>query len=36
MFIINDGISDIGFLPRRHLSAEEIAILAAQRPPGRG
>ena len=30
MFIVNDGISDIGFLPRRYLSAEEIATLVAQ------
>ena len=28
MFIVSDGISDIGFLPRRHLSQDEIDILA--------
>lgn len=36
VFVVNDGITDIGFLPRRYLSEEEIAILTNRQRTHRG
>jgi hypothetical protein len=36
VFVVNDGITDIGFLPRRYLSQEEIDILTKRQHSHRG